>query len=207
MASDIERAAELVSFGVPTLHEANHRRGLMRAMRLLVGEAFAGPAHTVAIPAGDNLGIHLALERADAGDVLCVASGGRGLFGVIGELIAEAARARGLAALVLEDGVRDIERLSPPPVIAALGITSRGTIKRRAGPLSVQIAIDGVLVRPGDWIVGDRNGVCVLPADALGDIMASARTRVQREDSLREEIRRGVPTTQVLGLHRQKEEG
>jgi 4-hydroxy-4-methyl-2-oxoglutarate aldolase len=196
------RAAELIALGVPTLHEANHRRGLMRSMRLLVGDGFAGPAETVAIPAGDNLGIHLALERAEAGAVLCVASRGNGLYGVLGELMMEAARVRGLAALVIDDGVRDIERLSPPPVIAARGICSRGTIKRRALSLAAPVGIDGVLVRPGDWVVGDRNGVCVLPADGGDAIVAAARARLTREETVREEIRRGVPTTRALGLHK-----
>jgi 4-hydroxy-4-methyl-2-oxoglutarate aldolase len=196
------RAAELIALGVPTLHEANHRRGLMRSMLLLIGEGFAGPAETVAIPAGDNLGLHLALERAKAGTILCVASRGKGLYGVVGELVMEAARVGGLAALVIDDGVRDIERLSAPPAVAALGICSRGTVKRRALSLAAPVGIDGVLVRPGDWVVGDRNGVCVLPADDIDAIIAAARARVEREDTLREAIRRGVPTTRVLGLHK-----
>lgn len=195
-------AAELIALGVPTLHEANHRRGLMRSMRLLVGDAFAGPARTVSIPAGDNLGIHLALEGVEAGVVLCVASGGRGLYGVMGELMMEAARVRGLAALVIEDGVRDIEQLSAPPAVAALGICSRGTVKRRAISLAAPVGIDGVLVRPGDWVIGDRNGVWVLPADGVDEIVAAARARVEHEATLREEIRRGIPTTRVLGLRK-----
>jgi 4-hydroxy-4-methyl-2-oxoglutarate aldolase len=198
----VVRATELIALGVPTLHEASHRRGLMRSMRLLVGDGFAGPAETVDIPAGDNLGIHLALERAEAGAVLCVASRGQGLYGVLGELMMEAARVRGLAALVIDDGVRDIERLSAPPVIAALGICSRGTVKRRVLSLAGPVAVDGVLVRPGDWVVGDRNGVCVLPADGVDAIVVAARARLAREEMLREEIRRGVPTTKVFGLQK-----
>ncbi len=170
-------------------------------MRVLVGESFAGEAETAGIPAGDNLGIHRALERAASGAVLCVASGGRGLYGVIGELMVEAARVRGLAAVVVEDGVRDIERLAPPPAIAGLRVASHGTVKRRPGVLAEPIGIDGVLVRPGDWIVGDRNGICVLPADRVDDIIESARARERREEGNREEIRRGIPTTRVFGLH------
>jgi 4-hydroxy-4-methyl-2-oxoglutarate aldolase len=196
------RAADLIALGVPTLHEANHRHGLMRSMRVLAGHGFAGPAETVAIPAGDNLGIHLALEQAETGAVLCVASRGQGLYGVLGELMTEAARVRGLSALVIDDGVRDIERLSAPPVIAALGICSRGTIKRRAISLKAPVAIDGILVRPGDWVVGDRNGICVLPAGSVDAIVEAARARVVHEETLREEIRRGVPTTRALGLHK-----
>ncbi len=200
MTADSDRAAELIRLGVPTLHEANQRRGLMRRVHVLVGEAFAGPALTVAIPAGDNLGLHLALAEAEPGTVLCVASAGRGLFAAAGELIAEAARARRLAAMVIEDGVRDIEHLSPPPAIAALGISTRGTIKRRFISLTSPIALDGVLVRGSDWIVGDRNGVCVIPSERIDDVLASARARTAREDALRGQIRQGVPTTQALGL-------
>ncbi len=205
MASNCELAAQLTALGVPTLHEANHRRGLMRAMRVLIGDAFAGLAETVAIPAGDNLGIHLALERTEPDAVLCVASGGRGLYGAVGELISEAARVRGLAAVVIEDGLRDIERLSAPPAIAGLGVSARGTIKRRVVSLGEPVGVDGVLVRPGDWVVGDRNGVCVLAADQISEIVVSAEAREQREEGLREQIRKGTPTTEALGLRRQAE--
>lgn len=86
MSSDSQPAANLISLGVPTLHEANHRRGLMAGMRVLVGDSFSGRAQTVALPAGDNLGIHLAMAQAERGFVLCVASAGKGLYGVGGEL-------------------------------------------------------------------------------------------------------------------------
>ncbi len=207
MASNRELAAQLTALGVPTLHEANHRGGLMRAMRVLVGDAFAGLAETVAIPAGDNLGIHLALERTKPDAVLCVASGGRGLYGAVGELIVEAARVRGLTAVVIEDGVRDMERLSAPPTIAGLGVSARGTIKHRVIAVGQPVGVDGVLVRPGDWVIGDHNGVCVLAADRISDIVARAQARELREKGLREQIRRGIPTTEALGLRRPAEAG
>jgi len=200
MNSDPQLAQDLISVGVPTLHEANHRRGLMTLMRILVGDAFAGPAQTVALPAGDNLGIHVALEQAAAGSVLCIASAGKGLYGVVGELLVEAARARRLAAVVIYDGLRDIEHLQPPPTIAALGVSSRGTTKGRFVSIAQPIAIDHVLIRPGDWVVGDRNGVCVVGAESLTAVIASAKARRDHEDGLREQIRQGIPTTQLLGL-------
>jgi regulator of RNase E activity RraA len=87
---------ELIELGVPTLHEAAGRAGLMNRGALLVGGAFAGPARTVSIPSGDNLGVHLAPLRDPApGHVLCVASGGQGAFGVIGELMVEQIRMAG----------------------------------------------------------------------------------------------------------------
>ena len=172
----------------------------MASMQVLVGDAFGGRAQTVALPAGDNLGIHLALEQAETGSVLCVASGGKGLYGVVGELLVEAARTRGLAALVIDDGVRDIQHLQAPPVIASLGLSSRGTIKGRCLSMAGTIAVDHVLVRPGDWVVGDRNGVCVFSAESVSDVIASARARLQHEEVLREQIRQGIPTTQLLRL-------
>lgn len=200
MSSDPQLTVDLVSLGVPTLHEANHRRGLMASMRVLVGDAFAGRAQTVALPAGDNLGIHLALEQAEEGSVLCVASAGKGLYGVVGELLVEAARARGLAAIVIDDGLRDIEHLQAPPAIAALGVVSRGTTKGRFLSIAQQVAVDHVLVRPGDWVVGDRNGVCVLGGESVTAVVAAAKARSQHENALRDQIRQGIPTTELLGL-------
>lgn len=182
-----------MALGVATLHEAGGRRGLLAGVRLLVGPPFAGPALTVSLPAGDNLGIHVALASAPAGAVLCVSSAGRGLYGVVGELIQEAARARSLAALVLEDGIRDLSKLAPPPSLAALGVSPRGTIKSRLRSLGETIGLGGTLVHPGDWIVGDEDGVCVIPGERLEMVLDRARDRLAHEDALRERARRGQP--------------
>jgi 4-hydroxy-4-methyl-2-oxoglutarate aldolase len=194
-----ETAIALAKFGTATVHEALGRRGLMRGMRLLVGPAFAGQAVTVALPAGDNLGIHAALQDAPAGVVLCIASGGQGSFGVIGDLIVAAAAKRGLAAMVIDDGIRDIRQLQAPPSIAARGVSALGTVKRRIVSLGNDIAIGGILVRPGDWIVGDGDGVCVVPADRLSRLEAAA-AREAKEDKIRVELALGRTTVDVLGL-------
>jgi 4-hydroxy-4-methyl-2-oxoglutarate aldolase len=194
-----ETAIALAKFGTATVHEALGRRGLMRGMRLLVGPAFAGQAITVALPAGDNLGIHAALQDAPAGAVLCIASGGQGSFGVIGDLIVAAAAKRGLAAMVIDDGIRDIRQLQAPPSIAARGVSALGTVKRRIVSLGNDIAIGGILVRPGDWIVGDGDGVCVVPADRLSRLEAAA-AREAKEDKIRVELALGRTTVDVLGL-------
>jgi 4-hydroxy-4-methyl-2-oxoglutarate aldolase len=189
-----------LGYGVATLHEAAGRRGLVHAIRLLVGPAFAGPAATVAIPAGDNLGIHVLLAEAPAGSVACVASAGQGRYGVVGELIVEAARAAGIAGLVLDDGIRDAELLAAPPSIAARGIVANGTVKRRHLGLGVPVALGGVLVRPGDWVVVDTDGACVIPADRLPAVLSAAEARVRKEDTIRDALRAGETTITVLGL-------
>jgi 4-hydroxy-4-methyl-2-oxoglutarate aldolase len=195
-----ETAAALVAFGVATLHEASGRRGLAAALRLLVGPPFAGRAVTVSIPAGDNLGIHLALEAADPGSVLCVASAGAGIYGVTGDLVQEAARARSLAALVIDDGVRDIELLSAPPSVVARGVRTHGTVKRRVVSIGAPVALGRVLVRPGDWVVGDHDGVFVVADTVVDDVLARAGERETKEARLRERLQAGASTVDELGL-------
>jgi 4-hydroxy-4-methyl-2-oxoglutarate aldolase len=200
MLPSAEIARALAAFGTATVHEALGRRGLMRGMRLLVGDAFAGRAATVALPAGDNLGIHAALEIAEPGTVLAVASGGQGAFGVIGDLIVAAAAKRGLAAMVIDDAIRDVRQLNGPPSIAARGVSAHGTQKRRVLSLGAPVAIGGILVRPGDWIVGDADGVCVVPEASLDRLLAAASAREAKENNIRTELARGRTTVDVLGL-------
>lgn len=196
----------LVAVGVATLHEAQGRRGLMTGPRLLVGPAFAGPAFPVAIPAGDNLGVHMALQASAPGSVICVGSRGAGLFGIIGELIVTAARARSIAGLVIDDGIRDVEHLEPPPSIAARSISARGTVKRRTIAFNEPIDVGAVLVRPNDWVVADADGVCVIPADLLEDVLSKAMARTERENAIRAELQHGVTTVAALDLTKLAEE-
>jgi 4-hydroxy-4-methyl-2-oxoglutarate aldolase len=200
MPMSADPAGRLVELGVATLHEAMGRRGLVPGIRLLVGPAFAGPATTVSIPAGDNLGIHALLVETPAGGVACVASAGQGHYGVLGELIVEAARAAGITGIVVDDGIRDIDLLTAPPSIAARGVTATGTVKRRHLGLREPIALAGVLVRPGDWVVADGDGLCVIPADRLDAAIAAADARVAKEDRIRDALRAGETTIAVLGL-------
>ena len=193
-------AAALAAFGVATVHEALGRRGLASGVRLLVGPPFAGPAITVSLPAGDNLGIHVLFREAPSGSVACIASEGRGVFGVFGDLLALAARERGLAGLVIDDGIRDGAQLEAPPSIAARGIAVHGTQKRRVISIDQPVVIGGVLVRPGDWIVGDADGVCVVPAARLKALLAAAAARTAKEEDIRVELRRGRSTLDILGL-------
>jgi 4-hydroxy-4-methyl-2-oxoglutarate aldolase len=195
------RAQRLVALGVATLHEAAGRRGLLRGLRLIVGEPFAGPAVTVALPAGDNLGIHLALDAATPGSVVCVASAGAGVYGVIGELLFESARSIGVAGLVVEDGIRDVAAMEAPPGLAALSVSARGTIKSRVrSPVGDGVPIGGVLVASGDWLVCDRDGVVVVPAADEDEVVALAGAREEREATMRERIRAGERTSAILGL-------
>lgn len=202
MFSDAEARAAMLHAGVATLHETAGRRGLLAGVSLLVGKPFAGLAVTAWMPAGDNLALHCALESAPARSVVCVASSGGGRYGVLGELMLEAARAAGVEALVLADGVRDFEQLEAPPAVAASGISAHGTVKRRVRSIGEPIAIGGALVKPGDWVVGDRDGVCVVPAAAAFDVLGAAERRIEREHELRETLQTGTSSVVALGLRR-----
>jgi 4-hydroxy-4-methyl-2-oxoglutarate aldolase len=199
-SADAAIARALVDAGVATLHEALGRGGLCTDIHLMVGPTFAGRAATVAIPAGDNLGIHAVLETAPAGSVICIASDGVGRFGVIGELILTAARARGVAGFAIDDGIRDLDLLIPPPSVAARSVTARGTIKERFAALGQPITLAGIAVSPGDWVVGDHDGVCIIPAGRIDEVLAAARNRAARESEMRGRLAAGATTVEVLGL-------
>jgi 4-hydroxy-4-methyl-2-oxoglutarate aldolase len=203
MASANPTPTQLLDLGIATLHEATHRHNLLSGIRLLVGVPFAGPAATVAIPAGDNLGVHLAIESAPAGAVVCVASAGRGHYGVIGDLLIEAARVRAVAGLVIDDGIRDLQTLSAPPSIAARSINARGTVKRRLRqPVGSDVSVAGVLISPGDWIVCDDDGVLALPKSTALSVFERAVERMASEDMTRSQLADGVPSRKLFGLPR-----
>jgi 4-hydroxy-4-methyl-2-oxoglutarate aldolase len=187
--------------GVATLHEAARRRGLLHGIRLLVGKGFAGPAITVTLPAGDNLGLHLALEAAEPGSVVCVGSAGGGSYGVLGDMLFESARTRGVAGLVIADGIRDLGALRAPPGLAALSTSAQGTIKSRLrSTVGAGTALGGVFVSTGDWIICDHDGACVIPDEELQTVLAGAGTRETRESVLRERLKSGETTREVLAL-------
>jgi 4-hydroxy-4-methyl-2-oxoglutarate aldolase len=201
MASASPTSPELLALGIATLHEANRRRNLLTGIRLLVGGPFAGPAVTVAIPAGDNLGVHLAIETAQSGSVVCVASAGRGLYGVIGDLLIEAARVRAIAGLVIDDGIRDLATLSAPPSVAARGINARGTVKRRLRqPVGSDVSVGDVLISSGDWIVCDEDGVLVLPESTAGSVLERAIVRARSEVTTLAHLAAGVTSPKLFGL-------
>ena len=197
---------QLLTAGVATLHEAAGRRGLLQDIRLMTGPPFAGEACTVRLPAGDNLGIHAALTRSGGGRVLCVASGGMGTYGAIGELIGVAARVAGLTAIVLDDSLRDMAMLGSEPSIAARSVGAHGTIKRTYADLDGPVALGGVLIEAGDWVVGDADGVVVVPKERLTAVLAAAHARIGREDGIRTRLEAGATTAEVLGLSARIEE-
>ena len=139
------------------------------------GGRMAGPAFTVKTRPGDNLMIHKALDLAEAGDVIVVDAGGDLTNALIGEIMSTYSSARGIAGFVIDGAVRDADEIrgNDFPVYAA-GVTHRGPYKDGPGEINVPVAIDGMVIEPGDLILGDGDGILCVPYDATAQVLAAA---------------------------------
>jgi RraA family protein len=167
--------------------------GGARLRPLHAGGALAGPALTVKTRPGDNLMIHKALDIADAGDVIVVDGGGELTNALIGEMMVAHAQQRGIAGLVLNGAIRDYDSIHAGafPVFAA-GVTHRGPYKDGPGEINVPIAIDGMVIEPGDLIVGDGDGLLCIPFAQTEDIYKAAKARNDAEVRQIAAIREGT---------------
>lgn len=205
MSYSAEQIAEASRLGAATLHEASGRIGaLPSAIKPVAPDmCIAGPAFTVHVPRGDNLWIHRALYAAAPGDVLVVSTSGGIEWGYWGDILNTAAIERGLGGLVIDGGVRDVAGLSQMefPVFSN-GICINGTIKGfdATAWLRQPIRIGEVVVRQGDLVVGDRDGVVVLPSASVADALAGGARRERDEADKIAKIRAGERTIDIYGL-------
>lgn len=189
--------------GAATVYEAAGGRGAMDwAICSQIGHdlAVAGPARTVACHPGDNLGVHQAVAVAEPGEILVVAGGGVPV-GYLGDILAEAARVRGVVAAIIDGAVRDLAALRNMPFpVWARGPAIHRAAKEVSGTLGEPTECGGVLVCLGDLIVADSDGVVVVPRATLDDVRAAVGSRVAAEEELRRELRQGALTLDLLGL-------
>lgn len=163
----------------------------------------AGRAYTVKIPAGDNLGLHLAIYQAPVGSVLVVDAGGYAGGGLFGDIMATACQARGISGLVIDGACRDAADLSAMgfPVFCR-AVNPGGTVKEKAGELNGSITCGGVTVNPGDVVVGDRDGVVVVPAGHAEMVLIKAEQKNRNEQEVRRLLIAGKSTLEIFDLKR-----
>ncbi|WP_116912549.1 4-carboxy-4-hydroxy-2-oxoadipate aldolase/oxaloacetate decarboxylase [Variovorax sp. RCC_210] len=190
---------------VATLHEAGGRIGVMPHQIKPVAPAFrlCGPAVTVHSPGGDNLWLHRAIYVAQPGDVLVVHVSDAHDFGYWGEIMSAAARAQGLAGLVIDGCVRDGAILADFGfAVFARGLCIRGTGKDfgARGWINHPILFGNLIVQPGDLMVGDTDGVVAIPRARADEVVKAAAARERKEADVIEQIRRGARTLEVYGF-------
>ena len=197
-----ELVARARAYPSAILADAQGRRGTLdaRIQALAPTMKVAGPAFTVELHAGDNLMFHAALAAARPGDVIVVDGKGDGRSALFGELMVAQARAAGLAGFVVDGPARDTALLSTGdfPVFAA-GRNPCGPTKRLPGTLARPISLAGVPVSPGDLIVGDGDGVVVVPREQIPAVLESAAERVALERARLADIARGELVPDWLG--------
>ncbi len=192
--ADADAIRTLGELGVATVHEAQTRTGLMRPhMRPIdLAAKMAGSAITVSCQPGDNLMIHAALELCQAGDVLVVTTTSESTDGMFGELLAVSSRARGVVGLIIDAGVRDVIDINAMKFpVWAKAISAQGTVKATPGSVNVPVVCAGAIVNPGDVIVGDADGVVVVPRATAADVARLGTDRVAKEQKTRERLRQG----------------
>lgn len=192
---DAATVEKFKSIAVANISDSMNRmvHGGPRLRPLHAGGVLAGVALTVKQRPGDNLMVHAALNRAKAGDVLVIDAGGDLTNAIMGELMLSQAQQIGVAGVVINGAVRDSGWIAANslPVYAA-GITHRGPYKNGPGEVNATIALDGMVIEPGDLIVGDEDGVVCVPFDQTGQVFAAADKKQRDEAETMAKIKAGT---------------
>ncbi|MGD0379821.1 MAG: RraA family protein [Acidimicrobiales bacterium] len=193
--------AQLLTLGAATVGESGGRPMRARIKAVWPGARLAAPAFPVRCSPADNLALHVAVANAPAGSALAVDVGEEDELGYWGEVLTTAAQARGITGLVIDGGVRDTTALKEHgfPVFSTT-VALRGASKNRPGAVGAPVEVGGVSVAAGDWLVGDADGVAVVSAAAIEDVLGAGRARAEKEEAMFGALRQGRTTVELLGL-------
>ncbi|MEO0859411.1 MAG: RraA family protein [Pseudomonadota bacterium] len=194
---------DFAAFPTGNLCNADPRvRAIAPAIRPLIpGKRIAGHARTARITPGQNGAIHRAVHHADAGEVLVVDGGGAERFGPFGDLLADGCLAKGMVGAVFDCTIRDSADIATLGFqVFCRGFHPEATAKTDRGDIDVPVVLGGVTVHPGDIVVGDDDGVVVIPGDAASEVLTKVAAVAAREETIRARIHAGKTTLEIFEL-------
>jgi 4-hydroxy-4-methyl-2-oxoglutarate aldolase len=196
---------ELTHLGSATVHEAAARSQVvdLDLVQVIPGSRAAGPARTVRCGQDDNLMVHAAIAEAEPGEVLVLTMPEPRPVALIGELLATQARGRGVSAILVDAAVRDVEELREVGVpVWAHWVRVSGADKKVPGTIGEPVEVGGATIRQGDLVVLDADGVAVVEAERVDEVLAAAREREEKEATKRAKLQEGALSYDLDGLRK-----